>query len=194
MVNRRKGESKLDPHLKELTSIYNGSRRSIRIIMAKFGVSESQTYAHLTKKKIRLPRIDRPWTSEENERLVDYLSRYDEVTTAQKMKRTKPSIRSQIRRLHLTALQVRSEWYTGTEAAYILGISLGTLKTRIESGALVAKRNNNIDQPNCKWFITKKSLTEYIIKYPLELEGKKFDATIVVDLLVNRQKDKNEAN
>ena len=184
-MNRRKGESKLDPHLEEITQIFDGSTKSIKTIMTKFGASESMIYPYLAKKGLRSYRVDRPWTDKDCEKLVDYLSQFDEVTTARKMRRTKPSVRSQIRRLHLTALQVRAGWYTGTEAAYILGISLGTLKSRIESGALEARRNNNINQPNCKWFITRKNLANYIIKCPRDLEGKKFDAPIVVDLLVN---------
>ncbi len=169
----------------EIERLYDGSSVSIRLIQSKFGFCQSWVYELLYRRGLRLKRVYlKLWTKENDEKLVELLSLYDRKTVSEKLGFTEKAIRTRIRRLGLTEMQCRSEWYTASDVGIILDTWLEVITRRIQRGEIKASPyNDRNDGRKYCWMITRKDLRDYIIKHPGDLEGHKVDFVVLVDIL-----------
>lgn len=159
--------------------------------ITEFAVRGQITWMGIAKSDDR-----RPWTREEEEKLMTLVNQYNVRAIAKKMHRGINSITNKIKRLHLSR-SCRYGWYSKAEVMAILGHDHKWVQVRIDSGALKASYHFG---PNSKpgqrgmamWHIDEKDLKAYIRRYPEELVGCNVDIMLIVDILAGVTNNGNE--
>ena len=148
--------------------------------VTEFAVAGQITIMGIAKRDDR-----RPWTEKEKEHLAELLHKYSPRDVAKIMHRSLNSVTVKARRMHISR-RIRDGWFTKLEVCEILGMDHKWVQRRIDSGAIKASYHSDI-KPSQKgmamWHINAEDLTEFIRRYPEELNARNVDFIMVVELL-----------
>ncbi len=165
---------------------YRGTNASAQMIAVMLGVSFNGVKGQVQKLGVAKNTDRKRWSLEEEEQLRELITVYPTQKIARIMKRSINSVSVRAKRLGLSR-RLRDGWFTKKEVCEILGVGHKWLQKRIDSGALKAKphKQGSIPQKGggAMWEIKAMDLREFIIKHPMELQGRNVDMVLVVDLL-----------
>lgn len=132
--------------------------------------------------EIGLVRVGkRLWTEKEHEFLRENVGRYSASKLSDMLHRSKNAVIIRIKMLKLHRSD-RTDWYTTTEAANILGCSRTKIRGLIQDKKLYAVPHYSETDNRC-WEISRAALKRFICKYPGELQGRNLDIVQIVDIL-----------
>ena len=164
---------------------YQGTHRSKAELAAKLGVTANAIAYQIARHGLAKITDRRRWTPEEDEKLRQLVEQKTPVQIARIMKRSLNSVNVRAKRLQASRRN-RDGWYTKKEVCAILGVEHKWLQRRIDNGALPASYHHG-RKPNkggsAAWHIKRKSLKEFLQKYPDELNGRNVDLPAVVEIL-----------
>ena len=176
---------------------YRQNCASKRELANRLGMTEPQVAYQIARMGLRKRSDRRPWTPEENSRLLDLIEEKSVWQIAKSMKRTVNAVGVQATRLNASRRN-RIGWYTMREVCEILGMDHHWVGRRIENGSLQATRQNGgapEDDRGRMWRIEEKDLRKFIRRHPHELNGRNVDLVHLVDILIGLEplKAKGEA-
>lgn len=125
------------------------------------------------------------WAPEENTLLAELIAIYPLDVVAEKLGRSKYSVRAHATRIHLST-KVRDGWFTHEEACHILGVDHRTLQSWISAGRLIAYKHTDtipLKGGSVMWHITSTALADFIKTCASELTGRNVDAFMIVELI-----------
>lgn len=159
---------------------------SLTGLATHFSASEEAVRHELTRMGVIQP-TRKFWEGTTKEDLEYLLANHNIDEVAQKLHRTKTAVIVKAKKLGIS-INVRDGWYTEEEAAEILGMDAGTLRHRIMDGIIDAKPRNSDRPPrqgkSAPWCITQKNIREYVRRHPEDLDGRKVNFVVLVDILV----------
>ena len=164
---------------------YRQTCASRRELANRLGVTEPSVAYQIAKMGLAKRSDRRPWTPEENSRLLDLIEKKSPVQIAKSMSRTMNAVVIQAKRLNASRRN-RTGWYTMSEVCEILGMDHHWVGRRIENGSLQATRQNGgtpEDNPGRIWRIEEKDLRKFIRRHPHELNGRNVDLVQLVNIL-----------
>ena len=167
---------------------------SQRELANRLGMTGPQVAHQIAKMGLRKHSVRRPWTPEENSRLLDLIEEKSIGQIAKSMKRTVNAVMIQAKRLNASRRN-RTGWYTMREVCEILGMDHHWVGRRIENGSLQATRQNggtSEDDSGRMWRIEEKSLRQFIRRHPHELTGRNVDLVHLVNILIGLEPLKAE--
>ena len=159
---------------------------SRRELANRLGVTEPQVAHQIATMGLGKRSDRRPWTPEENSRLLDLIQQKSTGQIAKSMKRTVNAVVVQAKRLNASRRN-RTGWYTMREVCEILEMDHHWVSRRIENGSLQATRQNGEtpeDDRGRMWRIEEKNLRQFIRHHPHELNGRNVDLVHLVDILI----------
>ena len=168
---------------------YRQTVASRRELANRLGVTEPSVANQIAKMGLAKRSDRRPWTPEENSRLLDLIEKKSPVQIAKSMSRTMNAVVVQAKRLNASRGN-RTGWYTMGEVCEILGMDHHWVRRRIENGSLQATRQNGgtpednpEDNKGKTWRIEEKDLRKFIRRHPHELNGRNVDLVQLVNIL-----------
>ena len=165
---------------------YQQTSASRRELANRLGVTEPQVAHQIATMGLGKRSDRRPWTPEENSRLLDLIQQKSTGQIAKIMRRTVNAVVVQAKRLNASSRN-RAGWYTMREVCEILGKDHHWVSRRIENSSLQATRQNGGTPEDDKgriWRIEEKNLRQFIRRYPHELNGRNVDLVHLVNILV----------
>jgi len=170
-----------------LRTYYDGKSASIKKLEGLTGASHNA----IKQKAIglRLTKRQKPpdWSQEEYDKLAKLAPDYSPNQIAKKLKRSENAVSIKLYRMNICP-NGRS-WYTVQDLIDIFGVNFKTVQKWVESGKLQAERYKS---ENGFWKVTPEDLRQFVIRCPLELQGRKVDMVFLVDLLANYQANGKE--
>jgi len=164
---------------------YNGTNASARIIASKLSVSVYGVKGQVQRLGLAINK-KKTWSPREKEKLVEWFPCYSPSTIARRLKRSVNSVVVKSKKMGLHRKD-RNGWYTQRETADILGVDQHKVQSWMDNGVLAASRHNG-KSPGCMWHIKEDDLRNFIIRYTLELQGRRIDIIQVVAILVKNRK------
>jgi len=129
------------------------------------------------------------WYSKEDQRfLEENYSKLPPEVIARRLHKSINSVTKKACRLGLSN-RIRDGWFNLEDVSKILGVTTGWVKRRMDHGfELKIKPYHPDKQPKkgefTPWYISEKSLRDFIRRYPEELQGRNVDMVMIVDILV----------
>lgn len=140
------------------------------------GVSESAIYKRANRIGLG---VQKRWSEKDDERLVDLIAEHPPKQVARMMGRTLDAIHNRVSRLRQSTLE-RGEWFSVQDLQFMLGVGEQFIWTRIKTGAIEAQDH----WENGHYYkVTRAALRKYLRRYATELEGKKIDIVLLIDVL-----------
>ena len=138
---RKKNHQWTDEEREIIRRDFRQTSASQRELANRLGVTNAQAAYQITRMGLRRRSDRRPWTPEENSRLLDLIEEKSTGQIAKSMKRTVNAVMVQAQRLNASRGN-RTGWYTMREVCEILGMDHHWVGRRIENGSLQATRQN----------------------------------------------------
>ena len=123
-----------------------------------------------------LTKRRKAWKAEEDELIRDELGRTSFVQLAARLNRTPSSVKARAFVLGIGA-GLREGWYSPTELAPLLGVSVSWIQRRIRDGIIKAPLVNGVHK------ISDEELKSFVTRYHRELQGRAVDLSYIVQLL-----------
>lgn len=163
---------------------YEGTDASAERIAAKVGVTFFAVKGQVQRLGLSKPS-GRPWTREEEDRVMADVERLGVYKAARRNNRTHHSVRHRMNKRGMSTRD-HSGWFNQREVCDLLGVNHAWVTRRIESGVLKGEVHYPARRPSGVgvWRITEKSLRSFIRRYPEELNGRNVDMLLLVDILV----------
>ena len=191
---RKKNHKWTDEEREIIRRDFRQTSASQRELANRLGVTGPQVAHQIARMGLGKRSDRRPWTPEENSRLLDLIEEKSTVQIAKSMRRTVNAVVVQAKRLNASPRN-RAGWYTMREVCEILGMDHHWLSRRIENGSLQATRQNGgtpEDDKGRMWRIEEKNLRQFIRRHPHELNGRNVDLVHLVDILIGLEPLKGE--
>ncbi len=173
---------------------YDGTNRTALLLATKIAHLSGE-YITLCAVKGQVQKLglaqdkSRRWTLEEETSLQEMITRYAPRTIAHKLGRTINSVVVKSRRLHCSR-RARDGWYTKREVCEIMGVDHHKVQGWIDSGALKARRHNEVrpqQNDGAKWHIEETGLRGFIIAHCCEFQGRNIDLFSIVQIITQGQ-------
>ena len=181
-----------DTEIEIIRRDYRHTHRSRDELAARLGVTPAAVAGQIMRHGLAKRTLRRPWTAEEEDRLERLIGERPPGVIAKMMRRSVNSIVVKSKRLGLSR-RAHTEWYTKREVCEIFGVDHKWVQARIDSGALKAEPFFPGSQPQrngqAPWRISRKSVYDFLRRYPEELNGRNVDLTQVVEILAGLSHD-----
>ena len=170
---------------------YRYTRESFSRLTQAFGVTDEALKKLLGR--LGLVKYNKLWTSREEVFLRENWNKMPTVTIARILKRSEGAVRFKVHKLKISKFE-RDGWFTLTEVRRIFGVSQHWLKRRLNNGFKFDMRPFDSERVpaqgnNAPWYISEKSLRDFIRRYPEELNGCNVDWPMIVEILAGVKVD-----
>ena len=164
---------------------YRNTRMSRQELAVTLGVSEAQIHYQIGRMGLAKRTGRRPWSDDEDKRLLQLIGRQSVNIIAKTMNRTVNSVTVRSQRLGASR-RVQNGWFTKQQVATILGVNHRAIQSHIDKGELQATFHHG-RQPSKKglaaWHIEQEDLKSFIRKYAEQFNGRNVDLVILVEIL-----------
>ena len=168
---------------------------AVSAFAVELGLTRSYLSACASRLNLTMPhRKEPPWTAAEDELLRRV--RIDSKEAAERAFRAHGFTRSGtaiwIRAARLKISRRRSDVFSATSAAKVLGVDPKTISIACQTGELAASKRGTrrlVQQGGDNWLVTRAALKVYVIETIARLDIRKVDKLAFVDLLVADDKD-----
>jgi len=162
---------------------YRYSRESVIKLSREFGVTPKAIRILLSR--LGLVKHTRLWLPGEEAYLQGNFDKLPTVRIARILKRSEGAVRHKAHRLKILKFE-RDGWFTLGEVCKILGVCRNWLMRRLNNGLKFGIRPFDVNRTqanNILYYISEKSLRDFIRRYPEELTGHNVDMVMLVDIL-----------
>ena len=165
---------------------YRYTIQSLKDLGEEFGVSEHSVRGRLTRLGL-LKLVNYKWTREEEEFLAENYDKLSAATIAKRLHKSQNAVVSKAYKLKVKC-KVRDGWFSMAEAAGILGVDQSWIRRRVNNGFKFEMKPYDSEKPPQQrqyfpWYISERSLRDFIRRYPEELTGHNVDFVMLVDIL-----------
>ena len=166
---------------------YDSEKGTTKRIADKLGITTKAVRARASR--LGLCRQYFRWNDKDDTKLIELVGRYPVYKICEKMNKSPNVILARMGRLGLTT-RYRDGWYTLQDVVELLRVSQKVIRRCIQDGKLVATYHHG-KKPKFGgtnyYHIEEKDLRAFIIEYRYELNGRRIDLPIVIDILVNHR-------
>jgi len=163
---------------------YKGNRESLNSLAQRLGVTLCAVKGQIPKMGLGKIVVNH-WTPEQDKLLAELITRYAPLTVARKLGRSENSVVVRAKRLHLSC-RARDGWYTKSDVCQILGVDHKWLRRYIDNGWLKATYHHGHKPQktgSAACHIAEADLRDFIRQHSFELNGRRVDVMVLVDIL-----------
>jgi len=173
-----------DDEMEIVRQKYQGTNASAEAIARELGVTKYAVKGIV--QRLGITRVKSPpWTADEDERLIELLSKHPAGEVAKRMGRSTNAVVVRSKRLGYSR-RSRDGWYTKKDMCCMLGVNHRWLQRYIDRGELKASWHYGT-KPGQKgfaaWHIEQREVRKFIIRHCYDLVGRNVDLPDIVYVL-----------
>jgi len=164
---------------------YRYTIESLKSLALKLGVSDSSVRQQLTH--LGALKLTGRWSMESQSFLETNYGKLSNRKISERLGKSVNAVTGKAHRLGITG-RGKDDWFSMKEMAQILGVDQSWIRRRLGNGFKLEISPHDLEHTPKKgqyssWHISRKSLREFIRKYPEELTGHNVDFVMLVDIL-----------